>query len=67
MRGRANRDPRKHVISIFYHVAVAARAKVKAGDDAAVAEWYEMHEIWTWPLAFDHKNVLWDFCYEVYP
>lgn len=35
--GKPGRDPRKHVISIFYTVEVEPTAEVKAGDDAASA------------------------------
>ena len=35
--GKPDRDPRKHVVSIVYHVAVDPSHTVTAGDDAATA------------------------------
>ena len=35
--GAADRDPRKHVVSIVYHVKVDPNHEVKAADDAATA------------------------------
>ncbi len=35
--GAPGRDPRTHIISIFYKVQVDAEAEVRAGDDAATA------------------------------
>ena len=35
--GKPDRDPRKHVVSIVYHVQVNENDAVIAGDDAATA------------------------------
>ena len=35
--GAPDRDPRKHVVSIVYHVSVDPSHEIKAGDDAATA------------------------------
>ena len=37
VRGAADRDPRYHMVSIFYLVKVEENAEIKAGDDAATA------------------------------
>lgn len=54
---RPDRDPRGHTCSVAF-LAKAKSAKVKAGDDAASAEWvdnWRKHK-----LAFDHKQILTD-------
>jgi len=58
--GRPGRDPRKHVISIFYLVEVGADAEVKAGDDAATAQWYSLRDIYKGQeqMAFDHRDII---------
>ena len=43
--GDPNRDPRKHVVSIVYHVQVNPEHQVKGGDDAASANWYELDKV----------------------
>jgi 8-oxo-dGTP diphosphatase len=43
--GAPDRDPRKHVVSIVYHVKVNPDHEVKAGDDAASAVWYPITEV----------------------
>lgn len=40
--GKPDRDPRSHIVSIVYHVEVDPEHKVKAGDDAATAKWYDL-------------------------
>ena len=50
-----DRDPRERVISIAYF-ALVRLADVKAGDDAAKAQWFPLDEIP--PLAFDHDKML---------
>ena len=40
--GAPDRDPRKHVVTIAYHVQVDPAHEVKAGDDAATAHWYDL-------------------------
>jgi 8-oxo-dGTP diphosphatase len=53
------RDPRKHVVSIFYKVEVDNFETLKAGDDAADANFYPIDEI-NETLAFDHNKLLQD-------
>ena len=40
--GAPDRDPRKHVVTIAYHVQVDPDHEVKAADDAASAQWYDL-------------------------
>ena len=41
--GNPKRDPRKHIISIAYHVQLDDfTQEPKAGDDAASAKWYDL-------------------------
>ena len=39
VRGDPNRDPRKHIVSIFYFVEVDPKSIPIGGDDAAYANW----------------------------
>lgn len=49
------RDPRGHSCSVAF-LARVGRARAKAGDDAAAAEWVEH---WSQaPLAFDHAKIV---------
>ena len=50
-----NRDPRERVISIAYY-ALVRLSDVRAGDDAAKAQWFAQDEIPS--LAFDHERIL---------
>jgi 8-oxo-dGTP diphosphatase len=52
-----NRDPRGHTCSIAY-LAGVDRADVRAGDDAAAAEWVADWRSET--MAFDHAKILAD-------
>ena len=52
-----DRDPRERVITIAYYALVRkSDYKVIAGDDAARAEWFSVHELP--PLAFDHRDII---------
>jgi 8-oxo-dGTP diphosphatase len=51
------RDPRGHTCSVVF-LGRAPRAEVKAGDDAAAAEWVEGRS--RIDLAFDHAKILAD-------
>jgi len=54
------RDPRKHIVSIFYVVEVDEDAKENAGDDAASCKFYDINEIRNHKdgFAFDHFEIL---------
>ena len=60
VRGKPDRDPRYHMISIVYLVTVDPSVKPVAQDDAASAEWYDLREVMTKPerFAFDHHSIL---------
>ena len=50
-----NRDPRDRVITVAYYALVRIQ-DVKAGDDAAKAEWFALDKVPQ--LAFDHDRIL---------
>lgn len=50
-----NRDPRERVITVAYYALVRIQ-DVKAGDDAAKAEWFALDKVPQ--LAFDHDRIL---------
>ncbi|MEM6990974.1 MAG: NUDIX domain-containing protein, partial [Myxococcota bacterium] len=58
--GRAGRDPRYRVVSVAYYALVAADRipRVRAGDDAADAQWFSTTQLDTMDLAFDHEEIL---------
>ena len=57
--GAPDRDPRKHVVSIVYHLKVDPSHTVKADDDAATANWYDISKVQKdFEMAFDHKQIL---------
>lgn len=58
VKGAPNRDPRKHVISIFYAVKVNEEAIPEAGDDAAEAMWVRLDSIESEDIAGDHFEVI---------
>ncbi len=56
--GAVDRDPRHRTISIAYMSIINNEAvEVKAGDDAAEACWFSLHDM-PLRLAFDHKEVV---------
>ncbi len=56
--GEPERDPRTRVITVVYLALVPATAlpALRAGDDAAEAEWWSMRDLPS--LAFDHAEIL---------
>lgn len=60
VRGDPLRDPRYHMISMFYLVKVPDTCEVTAGDDAETANWYDLNELASKKemLAFDHHDVI---------
>ena len=60
--GKPDRDPRKHVVSIVYHVQVDPTHVPKAGDDARTAQYYSLLRTENEAeMAFDHKEILREF------
>ena len=58
VRGGPDRDPRKHIVSIFYIVKVDGSSVPEAGDDAADAEWVELADLRAEDVAGDHISVI---------
>lgn len=61
VRGDPKRDPRKHVVSIFYLVTVNEDAVPKGGDDARDAKFYSLKDIYenySEKMSFDHYDVI---------
>ena len=58
--GTPGRDPRGHTISVVYYGIIENNSiKMKAGDDAEEAAWFDLNQLP--PLAFDHDQILNDF------
>ena len=57
--GKPGRDPRGRTISIVYYSIIENEANIKAGDDAAEARWFPIHELPE--LAFDHNQIIEEF------
>jgi 8-oxo-dGTP diphosphatase len=56
--GNVGRDPRGRVITVtFMGIATKGRNKLKAGDDAAKARWFDIEKL-PKDLAFDHNEVV---------
>jgi 8-oxo-dGTP diphosphatase len=56
--GTVGRDPRGRQITIvFLGIAAENQTKLKAGDDAAQAEWFDINEL-PEDMAFDHDKVV---------
>lgn len=57
--GRPGRDPRGRTISVVFVALIEQKdSKVAAGDDAAEADWFNIHRLPE--LAFDHAEILED-------
>jgi 8-oxo-dGTP diphosphatase len=54
--GEVKRDPRGRVITVAYFALISADRTLRAGTDAAEAEWSAMDRLP--PLAFDHGRIL---------
>ena len=56
--GRCGRDPRGRQISVaFFGIAPTNTGKIKGGDDAAKAKWFDIENL-PKELAFDHDEVI---------
>ena len=58
VKGNPGRDPRKHVVSIFYLVQTDEESVPEAGDDAAEAEWANVNSISSEDIAGDHFDII---------
>ena len=55
--GKIGRDPRGRTVSVAYLAFVdAEQVKIKAGDDAKEAQWFDVSELPE--LAFDHQEII---------
>ena len=58
--GKPGRDPRGRTISVVFHGRIQDHAaQIKAGDDAAEAQWYDVNKLPE--LAFDHEVIIHEF------
>jgi 8-oxo-dGTP diphosphatase len=56
--GRIGRDPRGRVITVtFMGITTGGQKRIKAGDDAAKARWFDIENL-PKDLAFDHNEVV---------
>ncbi len=58
VRGAGDRDPRKHIVTVFYSVSVDSDAVPIAGDDAADAAWIAIDDIEAEGVAGDHHEII---------
>ena len=58
VKGSPDRDPRKHIVSIFYMVSVEGESEPVAGDDASEAEWVKVGSILSEDIAGDHFDII---------
>lgn len=54
--GAPGRDPRGRIVTIAYFALIYADRTLRAGTDAAEANWWSIHELPT--LAFDHAQIV---------
>lgn len=55
--GKCGRDPRGRNISVVFTGIAEETARVKAGDDAAKAKWFDVSKLPS-NMGFDHKDVV---------
>ena len=59
VRGDPQRDPRGHIVSIFYRVEVDANSgEPLAGDDAAETEWVKLSQVDLKNMGADHAEII---------
>ncbi|RAH17355.1 MAG: NUDIX hydrolase [Methanobacteriota archaeon] len=58
IHGDPDRDPRKHVIALFYLVEVDPESVPVAGDDASHAEWRPLDQITEEEISGDHIRIV---------
>jgi len=61
--GAVDRDPRHRTISVLFYAFTDDELVASAGDDAAKAQWFSIHELPE--LAFDHQLILDEFKTEI--
>jgi 8-oxo-dGTP diphosphatase len=55
------RDPRRHIVTVVF-IGIIVGGSSRAGDDAASIEWVEIADIERQQIAFDHAQILHDYC-----
>jgi 8-oxo-dGTP diphosphatase len=55
------RDPRKHIVTVVF-IGIIVGGTSRAGDDAASIEWVKLANIEQHQVAFDHTQILHDYC-----
>ena len=58
IHGDPHRDPRKHIIALFYLVDVDPEAVPRGGDDAAEAAWVPLAELTPKEMSGDHIRIV---------
>ena len=58
VHGEPTRDPRKHVIALFYSVEVDPDSVPTAGDDASEAHWVPLDQVTEEEIAGDHILII---------
>ena len=58
VHGEPTRDPRKHVIALFYRVEVDPNSVPTAGDDASEAHWIPLDQVTEEEIAGDHIHII---------
>ena len=58
--GAVDRDPRGRTVSVVFWSILDELVVPIAGDDAAIAKWIPLNSLP--PLAFDHQNIILQFC-----
>jgi ADP-ribose pyrophosphatase YjhB (NUDIX family) len=56
------RDPRKHIVTVVFIGIIVGGGSSRAGDDAASIEWVKIADIERQQIAFDHAQILRDYC-----
>ncbi|ROR93374.1 8-oxo-dGTP diphosphatase [Salana multivorans] len=57
---RRGRDPRQEVVTVAWLALGPIHGDLRAGSDAASADWYPVEDALAAPLAFDHDEILRD-------
>jgi len=58
VHGDPKRDPRQHIITIFYSINVDENVIPLAGDDAAEAMWIPLEKLEQFHVAGDHYEII---------
>jgi len=58
IHGDPDRDPRKHIVALFYLVDVEPEAEPRGGDDAAEAAWIPLDGLTAEQMAGDHIDII---------